>query len=433
MTQDSAVVAAAHAATTRAFARLIAALTASSMLGTSAISVLPTLAPEVARTYGIPAVWVGYQFSLTSAFMAVSLLLLGSASRRWGAGRVIQAGMLLVGIALILMLIPHVVALVGAAIVMGLGYGLVMPANSHLMMRFTPRANLNMVFSIQQTGIPLGAILAATVAPMIAVAFGWRWAVGVLALTVFVLVALIGPQRRAWDDDRDPHARLPRNPFTGAAIAFANARLRNLSIAGFCFSGAQFCVATFTVVALVEQLGYGLVQAGLMLSLAQASGIVCRLYGGWLADRLNDSITVLVWLAAALALFGFASLWLDDAWPLAVVCVLFAGYGAATVGWPGAYLAEVARLCPPGQVATGTSGSLLFTNAGKTLTPLAFAAIQAHTQSYSTAYGIMGVLGVIGLVALLCAKRATAHDTHASRPTCVAALATRTSTDDSTH
>ena len=405
MTQGSAGAASSTAMPTRSFVRLIAALTASSMLGTCAISILPTLAPEVARTYGIPAVWVGYQFSLTSACMVVSLLFLGTASRRWGAGRVIQAGMSLVGLALSLILIPHVAALIAAAVVMGLGYGLIMPANSHLMMRFTARANLNMVFSIQQTGIPLGAILAAAVAPLIAVAAGWRWAVGGTALIVFVLVALIELDRASWDDDRDRHAQLPRNPFAGAAIVFASARLRNLSVAGFCFSGGQFCVATFTVVALVEQLGYGLVQAGLMLSLSQLSGIACRLLGGWMADRLHDSIAVLAWLALSLAIFGFASLWLDADWPLALVCLLFAGYGAATVGWPGAYLAEVARLCPPGQVSTGTSGSLLFTNAGKTLAPLVFAVIQAQTQSYSAAYGIMGVLGVVALFALLCARR----------------------------
>ena len=428
MSQSSAGAAYSTAATLRSFVRLIAALTATSMLGTAAISILSTLAPEVARTYGIPAVWVGYQFSLTSACMAVSLLFLGSASRRWGAGRVVQAGMSLVGFALLLILIPHVAALVVAAVVMGLGYGLIMPANSHLMMRFTARANLNMVFSIQQTGIPLGAILAATAGPLIAVAVGWRWAVGGLAFMVFVLVALIASQRAGWDDDRDPRAALPRNPFAGAVIVFANTRLRNLSISGFCFSGAQFCVATFTVVALVEQLGYGLVQAGLMLSLSQVSGIVCRLYGGWMADRLNDSIAVLAWLALALALFGSASLWLDADWPLAVVCILFAGYGAATVGWPGAYLAEVARLCPPGQVSTGTSGSLLFTNVGKTLTPLAFAAIQAQMQSYSTAFGIMGVLGVIALVALMRARQISTGDAHATGSGTVAHAAV---TDDS--
>lgn len=388
-----------------AFARLIASLTAASMLGTAAISILPTLAPEVAKSYAIPAIWVGYHFSLTSAFMVVSLLFLGAASRRWGAARVIQTGMALVAIALLLILVPHIAALVGAAVIMGLGYGLIMPANSHLMMRFTDPAKLNLVFSIQQTGIPLGAILAATLAPLVAVAFGWRWAVGGLAAAVLMLVAWIGAQRHRWDDDRDPRSGMPRNPFAGAAIVFANARLRNLSIAGLCFSGAQFCVATFTVVALVEQLGYGLVQAGLMLSAAQVSGIVSRLYAGWLADRLDDSLVVLAWLAAALTVFGLASLWLDAAWPVVLVLVLFAGYGAATVGWPGAYLAEVARLCPPGQVSSGTSGSLLFTNAGKTLIPIAFAAVQARTGSYADAFAIMGLLGVIAVAALVAARR----------------------------
>jgi predicted MFS family arabinose efflux permease len=243
------------------------------------------------------------------------------------------------------------------------------------------------------------------------VAIGWRWAVLGLAALVFLLVPLVQFQRQVWDDDRDPQARMPRNPFAGAAIAFANARLRNLSIAGFCFSGAQFCVGTYTVVALVEQLGYGLVQAGLMLSLSQLTGIVSRLYCGWFADRCGDSIAVLAWLAAALAIFGSASFWLDASWPFVLICVLFAGYGATTVGWPGAYLAEVARLCPPGQVSIGTSGSLLFTNGGKTLTPLAFAAIQAQTQSYAIAFGIMGVLGIVAFYALLSARRTPAAKT----------------------
>jgi MFS family permease len=398
--------ASAAPATARALAPLITSLTTMSLLGTAALTILPTLAPVVAKTYSIPAVWIGYQFSLVSAFMAVSLLFLGKASRRWGPGRVIQTGAMLIGTGLVVVLIPTLYALLVASALMGLGYGLLMPANSHLMMRFTPRANLNLVFSIQQTGIPLGAILAASVAPAIALAASWQWAVGSLAVLVFAFVALVQAQRRDWDDDRDPAAVLLGNPFAGAAIVLRDARLRNLSISGFCFSGGQFCVATYTVVALVEDMGYGLVLAGMMLSVSQVAGIVCRLYCGWHADRTGDSITVLTWLAVVMAVFGIANLGMSEAWPLLLVCVLFAGHGAATVGWPGTYLAEVGRLCPPGQVSSGTSGSLLFTNAGKTLAPLAFAAVQAHTENYSIAFGLIGVLGIVGVIALLAARRA---------------------------
>jgi len=396
--------ASAAPATTRSLVPLITSLTTMSLLGTAALTILPTLAPVVAKTYSIPAVWIGYQFSLVSAFMAVSLLFLGKASRRWGPGRVIQTGAMLIGTGLVVVLIPNLYALLIASALMGLGYGLLMPANSHLMMRFTPRANLNLVFSVQQTGIPLGAILAASAAPVIALAASWQWAVGSLAVLVFVFVAAVQVQRHRWDDDRDPTAVLLGNPFAGASMVVRDARLRNLSISGFCFSGGQFCVATYTVVALVEDLGYGLVLAGMMLSVSQVAGIVCRLYCGWHADRSGDSIKVLTWLAVVMSVFGVASLGLSAAWPLLLVCVLFAGHGAATVGWPGTYLAEVGRLCPPGQVSSGTSGSLLFTNAGKTLAPLAFAAVQAQTGSYSMAFGLIGLLGVIGIAALIAAR-----------------------------
>jgi MFS family permease len=388
-----------------AYIALIACLTAASMLGTAALTILPTLAPAVARSYGIPPVWIGYQFSLVAFFMTLSLLFLGNASRRWGAVRVVQCGVGAIALALGLVLLPSIAALLLASAIMGLGYGLVMPANSHLMMRFTPRANLNMVFSIQQTGIPLGAILAASAAPSIAVAWSWQWAVLLVTLLVVLLAIILGVQRARWDDDRDASALLLRNPFGGVSLVLRSARLRNLSLSGFCFSGAQFCVATYTVVALVEQLGYGLVQAGLMLSAAQAAGLASRLCCGWLADRSGDSIGVLRWLAVGMTVCGTASLTLTDAWPLAAVCVLFVGHGAATVGWPGTYLAEVGRLCPPGQVSSGTSGSLLFSNLGKMLAPLAFVAMQAQTGSYSIAFGMVGALGLVAVIALARAAR----------------------------
>ena len=391
---------------TRAYKLLIACLTAASMLGTAALTILPTLAPAVAESYGVPAVWIGYQFSLVACFMAVSLLFLGNASRRWGPVRVIQCGIGLIAAALGLALVPSIAALLVASAFMGIGYGVIMPANSHLMMRHTPRAKLNLIFSLQQTGIPLGSILAASGAPIIAVATSWQWSVGLLAVIVSALAIVLAAQRRRWDDDSDPAAPLFQNPFAGVGLIVANPRLRKLSVSGFCFSGAQFCLGTYTVVALVEQLGYGLVMAGMILSLAQLAGVACRVYCGWVADRTGDSIGVLTWLTVGMAASGLASLGLHDGWPLVLVAMLFAAHGAATIGWPGTYLAEVGRLSPPGQVSVCTSGTLIFTNAGKMLAPLAFAAVQARTGSYSLAFGLIGLLGAIGLSALLLARRA---------------------------
>lgn len=386
---------------------LIACLTAGSMLGTAALSILPALAPAVARSYAIPAVWIGYQFSLVAFFLTLSLLFLGNASRRWGPVRVVQVGVGLNAVALAMVLLPSLPALVVASACMGVGYGIIMPANSHLMMRFTPRDKLNRVFSIQQTGIPLGAILAASGAPVIAVVFDWQTAVAALAVLVAGLSMFLQTQRARWDDDRDPHAQLFRNPLAGLGIIVTSKRLRNLSAAGFCFSGAQFCLGTYLVVALVEELDYGLVQAGIILSLAQLTGVVSRVYCGFVADRTGDSLRVLTWLALGMTISGFAALAMHDGWPVALVCLLFATQGAATIGWPGTYLAEVGRLAPAGQVSIATSGSLIFTNVGKTLSPLAFVAVQGYAGSYAVAFGIIGVLGVVAVLALLNARRSS--------------------------
>src|SRR5690606_36177749 len=103
---------------------------AASMLGTAALTILPTLAPAVARSYGIPPVWIGYQFSLAAFFMTLSLLFLGNASRRWGPVRVVQVGVAAIGLGLVLVAVPNLYALLVASVLMGFGYGLIMPANS---------------------------------------------------------------------------------------------------------------------------------------------------------------------------------------------------------------------------------------------------------------------------------------------------------------
>ena len=385
---------------------LVALLTVTGMLATAALTALPVVAPLAARTYGIPASWIGYQFSLVAGSMALSLLFLSNAAPRWGGTRVIQAGLLLIAAALVLMSFPRPVAVVAGSAAMGVGYGLIAPSIAHLLMRFAPSTSRNLIFSIQQTGVPLGSMIAASAGPALSLAIGWQSAFVVLTSTILALAFLMQAGRSRWDDDRNAAAPVARDPLAGITIVLKSARLWRMSISGLCFSGAQFCLVTYTVLALVEQLDYGLVVAGMVLTVSQAAGVGFRLYCGWLADSWQDSIKVLALIAAALLGVGLASFALNESWTFWGVCLLFAGFGFATLGWPGVFFAEVGRLSPPGAVSNGTAGVLLFTNVGKMLTPLAFAAIQSATGSYSMALGSLGLLGAIGLVALVAAKRA---------------------------
>jgi len=387
------------------FTLLVALLTGASMLGTAGTGVLPTVAPEVARSYGIPAIWIGYQISVVAFFMLASLVFLSNASRRWGACRVTQAGLAVTGASLAVSLVPHPASILVASIGMGIGYGSVMPAVSHLLMRFTPTERLNFVFSVQQAGIPLGSVIAAAAAPAIAITFGWRWALAAASLGLVALAALMQPWREGWDDDRDPAAPAGRSLRAGLGTVVRDRKLLWMAIAGACFSGIQFCVTTFAVVALVEGLGMGIVQAGLVLTTAQVCGIGSRLACGWIADRTGDALYVLAWLAGSIVVVGLACFPLNAGWPLVAVYLLFAALGAATVGWPGAFFAEIGRLSPAGHVASSTAATLMLTGLGKTLLPIAFAAVYSWTRHYGAAFAMLGAVSAVSLACLIGARR----------------------------
>ena len=158
----------------RDFVRLLGYALGAQAIGTMATVTLPAVAPEVAASFGVPSSLIGYQVSLLAAAMLVSLVFGGNLSNRWGATRVQQVGLALLVAGCIIATGPHVAFFFVSAVSLGLGYGLLTPSASHLLMRFTPASRRNLLFSLKQTGVPFGGIGAALMAPAVATAFGWR-------------------------------------------------------------------------------------------------------------------------------------------------------------------------------------------------------------------------------------------------------------------
>src|SRR5690606_22779329 len=127
--------------------------------------VLPAVAPVVARDYGFDPSLIGYQISLVSVGMMITLTLLGNTTRRYGAARTNQLGHSLIAIGMLVLLVPWSAFLIIGSLVIGLGYGMITPSASHLLMRYTPPARRSTVFSMHQVGIPAGGMLAALIAP----------------------------------------------------------------------------------------------------------------------------------------------------------------------------------------------------------------------------------------------------------------------------
>lgn len=368
--------------------------------------VLPAVAPAVAKDYAFDPSLIGYQISLLSCGMAVTLVLLGYTSRRLGAARTNQLGHTLIATGMLVLLIPASAFLIIGSLVVGLGYGMITPSASHLLMRYTPPQMRSTVFSIHQTGIPAGGMLAALIAPAVTIYAGWRWAVVVSVLLLFSVVLLMQSGRRTWDDDRDRNAPvITPNPFAGAIAIWQQRELKLITIAGSCFSWVQFCAAAFAVVACVEALGMSLVVAGTVLTVVQISSAIGRVMIGWITDRVGDTARVLAWNAGLLTVITIGGLVLAPGLPLIAVYLFFALLGATSGCWPGAILAEVGRLAPQGQVSLAISGSLVITNVGKFLGPIVFANAYALTHSYSIAFVSLLAPAAVAFYCLFAARR----------------------------
>ncbi len=128
---------------------LVGALLTGHIMASMALLVLPALAPEVAREYVIDASLIGYYISLVCVGQLVTLTLLGNITRRYGGCRIHQSGHGCVAAGMALMMVPAPLFLAVGAIVVGVGYGLIGPSFSHLLMRFSPPQRRNFIFSLQ--------------------------------------------------------------------------------------------------------------------------------------------------------------------------------------------------------------------------------------------------------------------------------------------
>ncbi len=180
----------------------------------AAATATSVLAPEIGRDLGHrrPSSSASSSGILYAGSMIASLAS-GMFIARHGPIRVSQvcvllcaAGALLVAVGTML---PGVAlfALAVAPLVIGIGYGPITPASSHILARTAPPSRMALTFSIKQTGVPAGAALAGASLPILALQIGWREAFAVIAV-LGIVVALDGPD----------HARVARRR-TNAAHA----------------------------------------------------------------------------------------------------------------------------------------------------------------------------------------------------------------------
>ena len=378
--------------------------TAAQMVVAMANIVLPTIAPKVAESLAVDPVLVGYHVGLTFGAATVTSLYAGLLVPRWGAALMTQLSMAFCVAGLALFALPHVAFIAAGSILVGASMGLASPPAAHLLVRHTAPKRRNLVFAIKQTGVPFGGVIVSLTAPVLAVTVGWHWALAMIAVLAVATMLCAGHARAEWDSDRQPAGSVASSPFGGVPLLWRQPALRGLSLAAVLFSAAQRILLSFTVIYLVAEGGYGLVEAGVMLSVAQVGGAISRIPWGWLADRLKSGLAVLTIICVIMVVTSVALVALDASWPRPLVYLLFLLLGASCVGWNGIVHAECARLAPPGMVSVVAGGASFFVYGGVMIGPPVFTLVYGTTGSYSETFWLMVVSGVAALGLLMLAR-----------------------------
>lgn len=355
----------------------------------------PILAPVAQDDVGVSAAAVGLVTALIYASSVPAALFSGKIIAHLGAIRVSQLCILFSSCGMAMMAIgnPWIIAL--GALVIGIGYGAVTPASSTVLAEKVPGGLRSLIFSIKQTGVPIGGAIAGALVPFLIVSTGWQTAATIIALIGVAVIVAAQPIQRSIDSAQ-PHRNIARG--TGLLeplrLVFSHAHLRELAISSFVFSGMQMCLGTYLVVVLIERAQLSVAVAGAALSVAMVGGILGRLFWGVLADYGFSSRSVLGFLGVTMAVCATLVTFVDNNWTMGLIYVLTFLFGASAVGWNGVYLAEVAHIAPPGQAGSATGASLAMTYSGVVTLPSLFWISQAVTDSYVPGFILVGMLAL---------------------------------------
>jgi MFS family permease len=352
-----------------------------------ALLTLPVMAPIAAKALDVSPALVGIYVAITYAGAMLASLTSGTTVSRFGPIRMSQWGLLLCALGLCLCAVPWLPAMGMGALLIGLGYGPITPASSHILARTTAPHQMSLVFSIKQTGVPVGSMLAGAVVPSLMLAIGWQFSLITIAGVCVVSAALSQQLRQAMDDQRQKHISFAVSTLLAPIRMVLNHRpLLIMAACSFMFSMVQMSLTTYLVTYLHDDLAYGMVAAGLLLSITQMGGISGRIVWGFVADRFTTPQNMLALLAALMDICSSATALVLPESPPWMVWLILVLFGASAIGWNGVYLAEVAKQAPEGKASMATGGTLTFTFMGVVVGPPLFGLLASLFGNYRSGF-----------------------------------------------
>jgi len=362
-------------------------------------------------TSAIPALWkyIGPEFGLGDDRIAIYSLMVycvgffsssaaGSAILRLGPLRSSQICVAAAAGAMLIASFGQLWMILPAALLLGIGMGPSTPASSQILARFATPRQAPLVFSIKQTGVPIGGFLAGAVLVPIAEAGSWHVSLGLAAAVGAAAAIWMQRFHARFDDQRLPARRIT---IADAGLSFraatATPALRKLAFAGFAFSGLQISFMYYFIAYAVTDVSLDRVTAGQVYAAASLVAIAGRIFWGWLAGRAVSPRVLLVFLSIAMFVSAAAIGMATPEWGVLGLGAAALAFGATGVSWNGVHLAEVARNAPAGEVAVVMGGVMSCCFLGLIVLPALYGGV-------FVAFGLSGPgMAAVAAPSLLCA------------------------------
>ena len=345
------------AADRRGSARAVAIVSSAHFTSHFYLLLLPPLFPLLREVYGVGYTELGFAISVFSIVTACTQVPVGFAVDQFGARRLLAAGLLLEGVAFVLIgLAPFYGMLVALMAVAGLANSVYHPADYSLLNASVNPRRMGRAFSFHTSAGMLGNAVAPVTMVFLMAFMDWRTALtlcGVLGIGVALLVAFNGrvlmerPGRG--DGAAAGGAGAAASGATGVRLLMSAPILLG-TLFFFGMSVAGYGIQSFSVSALHILHDAPVLAATTVLSAYLFASPVGVLAGGWVADRIrrrHDAFAAACIVLVAVCIGAVAAL----RPPLALIAALFvvAGFFSGMVAPSRDML--IRSMSPPGEIA----------------------------------------------------------------------------------
>ena len=391
----------------------VASMLAIQIMISLCVLALGVMIPAVAAVLAINPKLVGVFTAIIYAVAAGLALAAAEPIVRLGAVRVCQFALLMAAVGLAFNALATVVTTVIAVLFIGMAQGPINPAAAHVLAQRVPRQWFGIVFSLKQSGTPIGFALSGLLFPFLLGHFGWRGAS--LIAAAMAIVAILATELLRSRIDVVVAAGRPATPiWRSVRFVLAHPQLRVLGWSAFIYVVAQHTFTFYLVTYLYEHCGLSIARAGLLLAISQFAGTAVRLLSGAIGDRMPRML-VLGWTGLAMTAGCIAIGLIGSDTPFWLIALVVLGYGSVVSSWNGTSQAEFVHLAPAGEAAAMAAVQTSLAFSGAVIGPPLFALI-ASAVTYRAAFWTVAGCVLAAAVWQLASARGAATAPASPRP-----------------